>query len=74
MHKFGCNLILSGLYYYKIGNYMGSYTHNKEVFKYIPDDNETLNNVRILKGMLHEQVDVFVDRGNMMIFNHKKYV
>ncbi|MGR5965226.1 tetratricopeptide repeat protein [Bacillus cereus] len=44
-----------GMCYYKVGNYMCSYEHNKEVLKYIPDDNETLNNVRVLKKILQEQ-------------------
>ncbi|PHC33084.1 glycosyl transferase [Bacillus toyonensis] len=50
-----------GLCYYKIGDYRSSYKHNKEVLKYIPDDNETLNNVRVLKEMLYEQGVVLPD-------------
>ncbi|MBW3496800.1 glycosyltransferase family 2 protein [Bacillus sp. FDAARGOS_1420] len=50
-----------GMCYYKIGDYGSSYKHNKEVLKCIPDDNETLNNVRVLKEMLHEQGVILPD-------------
>ncbi|MED2753826.1 glycosyltransferase family 2 protein [Bacillus thuringiensis] len=50
-----------GLCYYKVGNYMGSYEQNKEVLKYMPDDKETLNNVSVLKGILHEQGAILPD-------------
>ncbi|WP_410993782.1 glycosyltransferase [Bacillus cereus] len=50
-----------GMCYYKIGNYRCSYEHNKEVLKYIPDDNETFNNVRVLKEILHEQGVILPD-------------
>ncbi|MBJ8026137.1 glycosyl transferase, partial [Bacillus cereus] len=50
-----------GLCYYKIGDYMSSYKHNKEVLKYMPSDKETVNNVSVIKEILHEQGSILPD-------------
>ncbi|PEQ46863.1 glycosyltransferase [Bacillus cereus] len=43
-----------GLCYYKIGNYQGSYLHNKKVLTYLPDDQATLINLENLERVLSE--------------------
>ncbi|MBW3496608.1 glycosyltransferase [Bacillus sp. FDAARGOS_1420] len=50
-----------GMCYYTVGDYKRSYECNKEVLKCIPDDNETLTNVRVLKEILHEQGIILSD-------------